>query len=92
MTSKTKKPQKPLEWMAVNPDIRRTYPPEDRRYLFKRKGGGYEFFYGVHDGCGTVRSLLRRDGRELIVCTLRDIEAYAVDGSTDPYDTTRSTK
>lgn len=91
MTSKTKKPQKPLEWMAVDPDIRRTYPPEDQRYLFKRKGGGYEFFYGVHDGYGTVRSLLRRKGRELIVCTLRDIEAYAVDGSTDPYGT-RSTK
>ena len=91
MTSKTKKPQKPLQWMVVDPDIRRTYPPEDQRYLFKRKGGGYEFFYGVHDGYGTVRSLLRRKGRELIVCTLRDIEAYAVDGSTDPYGT-RSTK
>lgn len=77
---------KPLDWQAVNPDDKRTYPTADSRYLFKKKGLGYVFFYGVHDGFGTVRSLLRnRKGRELVVCTLKDIECFAEDGSTDPY-------
>lgn len=79
------KVKKEPEWMQVDPDNRKTYPPADMRFLFKRKNRAYALFYGVHDGFGTVRSLLRRKGRELVVCTLRDIEAYAVDGSTDVY-------
>lgn len=74
-----------LDWMEVDPDNRTTYPQADCRFLFKRRGQAYSLFYGVHDGFGTVRSLLRRKGRELVVCALRDIEAYAVDGSTDVY-------
>lgn len=77
--------KKELEWNEVDPDNRRTYPPADTRLLFKRKSMGYVFFYGVHDGFGTVRSLLRKKGRELVVCTLKDIECFAEDGSTYPY-------
>ena len=79
------KVKKEPEWMQVDPDNRKTYPPADMRFLFKRKNRAYALFYGVHDGFGTVRSLLRRKGRELVVCTLKDIECFAEDGSTDPY-------
>ncbi len=78
---------KPLDWQAVNPDDKSTYPQADLRFLFKRRGKAYAFFYGVHDGFGTVRSLLRnRKGRELVVCTLKDIECFAVCGTTEPYE------
>lgn len=78
---------KPLDWQAVNPDDKRTYPPADLRFLFKRRGKAYAYFFGVHDGFGTVRSLLRnRKGRELVVCTLAEIECFAVSGTTDPYE------
>lgn len=83
--------KKEIEWREIDPDDKTTYPQEDCRFLFKRRGKVYAFFYGVHDGFGTVRSLLRgKKGRELVVCTLKDIECFAVDGSTDPYE--RSTK
>lgn len=79
--------KKELEWKEVDPDDKTTYPEADNRFLFKRKSMGYVFFYGVHDGFGTVRSLLRgKKGRELVVCTLKDIECFAEDGSTDPYE------
>lgn len=82
---------KPLDWQAVNPDDKTTYPKADCRFLFKRRGKAYAFFYGVHDGFGTVCSILRKkNGREYVVCTLKDIERFAVSGSTDPYE--RSTK
>ena len=82
---------KPLDWQAVNPDDKTTSPKADCRFLFKRRGKAYAFFYGVHDGFGTVRSILRKkNGREYVVCTLKDIERFAVSGSTDPYE--RSTK
>lgn len=74
-----------LEWREIDPDDKSTYPQADLRFLFKRRGKAYAFFYGVHDGFGTVRSLLRKKGRELVVCTLKDIECFAEDGSTDPY-------
>ena len=77
--------KKELEWNEVDPDNRRTYPPADTRLLFKRKNRVYECFYGVHDGFGTVRSLLRKKrGKEYVVCTLKEISAYAIDGSIDP--------
>lgn len=83
--------KKEIEWREIDPDDKSTYPQADLRFLFKRRGKAYAFFYGVHDGFGTVRSLLRgKKGRELVVCTLKDIERYAVSGSTDPYE--RSTK
>lgn len=83
--------KKEIEWREIDPDDKSTYPQADLRFLFKRRGKAYAFFYGVHDGFGTVRSLLRnRKGRELVVCTLKDIERYAVSGSTDPYE--RSTR
>lgn len=83
--------KKEIEWREIDPDDKSTYPQADLRFLFKRRGKVYAFFYGVHDGFGTVRSLLRgKKGRELVVCTLKDIECFAVDGSTDPYE--RSTK
>ena len=47
------------------------------------EGGPYAFFYGVHDGQGIVRSLLKKKGKALIECPLSKIEAFAVDGSTD---------
>lgn len=79
--------RKTLDWMEVDPDDKTTYPPADLRFLFKRKGMGYVFFYGVHDGFGTVRSILRKEnGKEYVVCTLKDIERYAVCGTTDPYE------
>lgn len=79
--------RKTLDWMEVDPDDKTTYPQADLRFLFKRRGKAYAFFYGVHDGFGTVRSLLRgKKGRELVVCTLKDIERYAVCGTTDPYE------
>lgn len=75
-----------LDWMEVDPDNRTTYPQADCRFLFKRRGKAYAFFYGVHDGSGTVRSILRKkSGQEYVVCTLKDIERFAEDGSTDPY-------
>lgn len=77
--------KKELEWRGVDPDDKSTYPQADARFLFKRRGKAYAFFYGVHDGFGMVRSLLRKKGRELVVCTLKDIECFAEDGSTDPY-------
>lgn len=83
--------KKEIEWREIDPDDKSTYPQADLRFLFKRRGKAYAFFYGVHDGFGTVRSLLRgKKGRELVVCTLKDIERYAVSGSTDPYE--RSTR
>lgn len=83
--------RKTLDWEEVDPDDKTTYPTADLRFLFKRRGKAYAYFFGVHDGLGTVRSLLRKkDGRELVVCTLKDIERYAVSGSTDPYE--RSTR
>lgn len=80
-----------LEWREIDPDDKSTYPQADLRFLFKRRGKAYAFFYGVHDGFGTVRSILRKkNGREYVVCTLKDIERFAVSGSTDPYE--RSTR
>lgn len=79
--------EKRLDWHTVDPDDRRSYPPADTRLLFRRKGGGHALFYGVHDGLGMVRSLLRKEsGQEYVVCTIQNIEAYAVDGSIDPYN------
>ena len=79
--------RKTLDWMEVDPDDKTTYPPADLRFLFKRRGKAYAYFFGVHDGLGTVRSLLRKkDGREFVVCTLKDIERFAVCGTTDPYE------
>lgn len=83
MTSKTNTPKKSLEWKSVDPFEPRTYPPADMRFLFKRSGTAYAFFYGVHDGQGIVRSLLKKKGKALIECPLSKIEAFAVDGSTD---------
>lgn len=80
---KTKDAKKKLEWKAVDPFEPRTYPPADMRFLFKRNGNAYAFFYGVHDGQGIVRSLLKKKGKALIECPLSKIEAFAVDGSTD---------
>ena len=83
----TKDVKKKLEWKAVDPFEPRTYPPADMRFLFKRRGKAYAFFYGVHDGFGTVRSIQRKkNGREYVVCPLKDIERYAVSGSTDPLE------
>lgn len=81
------KVKKELEWIQVDPDDKTTYPEADARFLFKRRGKAYAFFFGVHDGFGTVRSILRnRKGRELVVCTLAEIECFAVSGTTDPYE------
>lgn len=83
--------KKEIEWREIDPDDKSTYPQADLRFLFKRRGKAYAFFFGVHDGFGTVRSILRKkNGREYVVCTLKDIERYAVSGSTDPYE--RSTR
>lgn len=80
---KTKDVKKKLEWKSVDPFDPRTYPPADMRFLFKRSGKAYAFFYGVHDGQGIVRSLLKKKGKALIKCPLSKIEAFAIDGSTD---------
>ena len=60
---------------------------EKARAAVSKRGKAYAFCYGVHDGFGTVRSILRKkNGREYVVCPLKDIERYAVSGSTDPLE------